>query len=569
MFQSFRATNIFLRANTNVAAKLFLRSKTTHLANKGHEINFPPKPERMVPLAIWIVGLFGFSSTVSGMQNQIGWDGKDAIKSSSAGSTWGHRRQQEGLYELVGNLEKASLPFASFDSWGKIRSSGAIGKILSKGVSSEDPTTRTLAYRLLESVLFKYNGMDSIGDDRPSFRKLIRAIIQEVFQDHDDRFMLNSEMECVALKVFSEVCVQLCTGEGTSNGKDDEKIQWMRGVIVKELNKQHVKSNGIQKLCSMLEEKVNQIRRTNIFGNGMHNPMDYWAMRQQMKELDYLLICIGALSNVPSCSKNKKSLPSTLKILLSLSKQTMSYEDNQSQLSSSNSVVVTGPKLKIDPFVVLKTMKNIVKYTDDENVDRDVKEYLLTHNNSAWDVLSKLTNHNLTLLDDLTGASLIGFGWGVLRSAISMVGLNAAVKGGRLLAVGRVGLLTSLGTCLLTALINRSKEFHKTISIESNTGVITLCIVERCLGLSMLFITLRSISPFSFFPVLLMTMERTDDNENEGFSVKYEWNSSTSGSSGSSGSKSRNVDNNKRRNKSHNGKYEEEEGGGSGGSVEV
>jgi len=545
------------RRLTPLRTKLRTTAKHNHTdLPKPLEIEFPPKQTK-IPLVLWAVGIFGVSSTISGIKEQLDWDPKDSVRSASAGGTWGTKRQMQGLVSLTTVMGTTMMPFASWDVWGKVCATDSIGKICEKGLASPDAQTRTVTHQLLDTVLFKYNGLASLGAHRASFRKLIRALLAQVFPaDHDDDGPNATEKifkadarwmeECAALKIFSEICMQLSTGEGTSSGLEDDETVWMRDTVVKLLNrKDKVGATGLQKLSTLLQHKTQHINQY-YSSSSSSSFQDYWSVQQQALTLDHLIVCIGALSNIPSCCDNAHGLHRSLSTLHTLCSQTM--EDDT--------------LLQVDPFLVLKTMKNIVTHCQDRRqLHPAALQYIHEQSNTVWDYLSLLTDRNLSLADDLTGAACFGFGWGVLRGAIATAG-NHRYRGGRVLAVGRVGLLSSLGACLLTSAVHVSKDLHRRIRMESDVLVLSTFVLERCLGVGLLWGTLRSLSPYSFLPALLVMGIESDENgggggvgggeDGGGFSFRYEWSTGGEGVAGNRPGGTRGKDN-----------------GGDGGDVEV
>ena len=109
------------------------RPNTTSSAPPPSIVDFPPAT-KSIPITLWIVGGFALTSSVSGAYEQFSWDPKESVRSSSAGGTWGKRRQQDGLSELYTMLATSAAPFASWDPWGKIAGTRKIGQICAKGI---------------------------------------------------------------------------------------------------------------------------------------------------------------------------------------------------------------------------------------------------------------------------------------------------------------------------------------------------------------------------------------------------------------------------------------------------
>ena len=161
-----------------------------------------------------------------------------------------------------------------------------------------------------------------------------------------------------------------------------------------------------------------------------------------------------------------------------------------------------------------------------------MENYVSEENNGKQKWIQKLSNvssNDLVLMNDLSGAAMIGGGWGMLRGLFAMININAIVKGGRFVAVGRAGLLSALGACGLTVLRYYSQDNHKRLETENPHVVLANITLERMLSTGTLAMILMRISPYSFFPAFLVSMDGFD-SDSSSFSFSFNSNSGDDGS---------------------------------------
>ena len=528
------------------------RTSTTTNAHDAAQqspiVDFPPSP-RKIPIVVWIVAGITAWGSFNGGNEQLQWDPKDYLRSAAAGSTWGSKRQQDGLSELNRAVLAWAAPFAAWDAWGKIVATGRIGKIVERGISSKDEQTRLLAYNLFESILFKTNGLMVIGEDRASFRKLIKSIVTQALhvqeeqsqaQDqhqhqaiatdsnnkrvrarrgsnlHNEISSVNNLDKIYSIRCLASICVELCEEKKRSKEHQETQTQMLNTLTRTLLSKVDQSNNqdGMQLLCNALMDRTKQLQGSNG-----------WSAFNAHEELDRLIVCIAALSTQPKIAKRFSSILPDLCDICQAAVE--NDEDHVSQQQAGGSMqrwqVSSSSALgHIDPFVALRALRNIANATD--HVDAKVEMFLSDGSSGLWSWLSELSHRGLFYADDLAGSALVGGGWGMFRSSLAMFQLNAAVRGGRFLAIGRTGVMSAIGACILTSMTHLSRETHRKTDTESDAMVLADFTLERVVNLMALGIVLVRVSPYSFFPAFLVTSvdDISGDSGGSSFSFSYQ-----------------------------------------------
>ena len=456
-------------------------------------------------------------------------------------------------------LATSAAPFASWDPWGKIAGTRKIGQICAKGISSKDPHTRALAFNLFDVVLFKQNGLLAFGEDHAAFRKLARSVVEQLLDESRGDVELRVTPTTNLEPIFPLLCLaNLCNNlfdESTKTMKEDSTRKRMRETLVKEMTRKKMikgsvdmdkrgsssKENCVDRVCDMLDIRVRQLTRDH------HNNSFSLLGMHHVDEIDQCVSIISSLSNL----SDVKSITTRLRtstvsehlytLCVGMMWDDDDDDDDEQFGRSSRRRWQQDDELinRLDPFVIFRALSNIVSTaSDDQNSSSfspKIVQYVHDRNSSMWSWLSSFNPQHLTYVDELGSASIFGLVWGALRSTASMTRLNATVRGGRLLALGRTSVRTSLGAMLLTSVVHLSKEFHQRVHFQNNFLVVSSFSLERMIGIGMLAFSLFRISPYSFFPVFVASMsEKTiemDSSESGGFggnntmfSFKYEFN---------------------------------------------
>ena len=558
------------------------------------EVLFPDTMTTKIPFLVYLVAGVSTATLLSSASDQYNYDPTQSIRAASAGSTWGGKRQQEGLFGLCKMMNIATSPWASWDGYGKLKNSGKCARICLKGIEAKDSATQILAYDLIESILFKNSGLITLGENKTNFRKLITTIVTQTFPEPNNQHQknvqngnkknkkknqnqnqrnkssnntttdpividspflgiklqinefetsdnnetssqkrttiqstsTNNNINIYSINCLASICTELFETKCSCSLEASPKCKHtlMKETVIKALLKKDAKGNdSISKLNVEISKRTKALKRVlvqNTFRNSKSVAVQIRnAIHSDLifEELQYLIHVAAAISSVPKLAKKMVPVLQDLTDLCDAS-----FEDEHVFISDA---------AKLDPFTILRALGNIAKEAP-KPLKASVENYVSEEDNGKQKWIQKLSNvssNDLVLMNDLSGAAMIGGGWGMLRGLFAMININAIVKGGRFVAVGRAGLLSALGACGLTVLRYYSQDNHKRLETENPHVVLANITLERMFSTGTLAMILMRISPYSFFPAFLVSMDGFD-SDSSSFSFSFNSNSGDDGS---------------------------------------